>query len=136
MTSPPLPDTAATPAALDATLPGTALLPAQSDAAFERLVRVVRRQLGVPVALVSLVTVREQVFPDAAVPDLDVIAYAGLPGSTPTHVPRSCSYGRCASVRTRPRRSPPPSGAGPSSSSAAAGSGRRDGEPGNPPNAG
>ena len=103
--------------------PGTAL-PAESDPAFERFARLVRRQLGVPVALVTLVSVEEQVFPGAlglpepwqstrrtplshsfcqhvvrsaeplvitdarthplvqhnlAIPDLQVIAYAGMP---------------------------------------------------------
>jgi serine phosphatase RsbU (regulator of sigma subunit) len=106
------------------TLPAASLLPAASDEAFERFVRLVRRQLGVPVALVSLVGPEEQVFPGAAglpepwqttrrtplthsfcrhvvasarplvvedarrhplvrdnlaVPELDVIAYAGMP---------------------------------------------------------
>jgi PAS domain S-box-containing protein len=103
--------------------PGTAL-PAVSDPAFERFARLVRRQLGVPVALVTLVSAEEQVFPGAlglpepwqstrrtplslsfcqhvvrdgeplvvsdartdplvrdnlAIPDLQVIAYAGVP---------------------------------------------------------
>jgi len=103
--------------------PGTAL-PAASDPAFERFARLVRRQLGVPVALVTLVSADEQVFPGAsglpepwqstrrtplshsfcqhvvrsadplvisdarthplvrenlAIPDLQVIAYAGVP---------------------------------------------------------
>jgi serine phosphatase RsbU (regulator of sigma subunit) len=46
-------------------LPATALVPAASDEAYERFVRLVRRQLGVPVALVSLVSATEQVFPGA-----------------------------------------------------------------------
>ncbi|OMQ14219.1 hypothetical protein A7K94_0218160, partial [Modestobacter sp. VKM Ac-2676] len=50
----------------DRPLPVIAPLPAASDPAFERFVRLVRRQLGVPVALVSLVDVHEQVFPGAA----------------------------------------------------------------------
>jgi serine phosphatase RsbU (regulator of sigma subunit) len=115
----------AVPGALPAVpLPAAAPLPAASDVAFERFVRLVRRQLGVPVALVSLVTVDEQLFPGAAglpepwattrrtplshsfcqhvvtsreplvvedarehplvrdnlaIPDLNVIAYAGMP---------------------------------------------------------
>ena len=48
------------------TLPARTPLPAVSDPAFERFVRLARRQLGVPVALVSLVDVQEQVFPGAA----------------------------------------------------------------------
>ena len=47
------------------TAPAAAVLPV-SDEAFERFVRLARRQLGVPVALVSLVTAEEQVFPGAA----------------------------------------------------------------------
>jgi serine phosphatase RsbU (regulator of sigma subunit) len=47
------------------TLPVRTPLPAASDAAFERFVRLVRRQLGVSVALVSLVDEQEQVFPGA-----------------------------------------------------------------------
>jgi serine phosphatase RsbU (regulator of sigma subunit) len=43
-----------------------ALRPALSDEAFERFVRLVRRQLGVPTALVSLVGPEEQVLPGAA----------------------------------------------------------------------
>jgi serine phosphatase RsbU (regulator of sigma subunit) len=46
-------------------LPVITPLPAASDAAFERFVRLVRRQLGVPVALVSLVDQEQQVFPGA-----------------------------------------------------------------------
>jgi hypothetical protein len=48
-------------------LPAGTLLPAASDEAFERFVRLVRHQLSVPVALVSLVSAEEQVFPGAAV---------------------------------------------------------------------
>ena len=48
------------------TSPAAALPPALSDEAFERFVRLVRRQLGVPTALVSLVGPDEQVFPGAA----------------------------------------------------------------------
>ena len=44
--------------------PGTAL-PPESDPASERFARLVRRQLGVPVALVTLVSGDEQVFPGA-----------------------------------------------------------------------
>lgn len=40
-------------------------LPAASDPAFERFARLVRRQLGVPVSLVTLVSADEQVFPGA-----------------------------------------------------------------------
>ncbi|MBB3677402.1 PP2C family protein-serine/threonine phosphatase [Modestobacter versicolor] len=47
-------------------LPVITPLPAVPDPAFERFVRLVRRQLGVPVALVSLVDAQEQVFPGAA----------------------------------------------------------------------
>jgi serine phosphatase RsbU (regulator of sigma subunit) len=47
-------------------LPAGTPLPAVSDPAFERFARLVRRQLGVPVALVSLVDATEQVFPGAA----------------------------------------------------------------------
>src|SRR3954447_4112722 len=47
-------------------LPLITPLPAASDPAFERFVRLVRRQLGVPVALVSLVDQEQQVFPGAA----------------------------------------------------------------------
>ncbi|MGY1825782.1 MULTISPECIES: SpoIIE family protein phosphatase [unclassified Blastococcus] len=105
-------------------LPAGTALPAQSDAAFERFARLVRRQLNVPVALVTMVSDDEQVFPGAlglpepwqstrktplshsfcqhvvrsaaplvitdartdplvadnlAIPDLHVIAYAGVP---------------------------------------------------------
>jgi PAS domain S-box-containing protein len=47
-------------------LPPSTPLPAASDPAFERFVRLVRTSLGVPVALVSLVSQEEQVFPGAA----------------------------------------------------------------------
>jgi serine phosphatase RsbU (regulator of sigma subunit) len=47
-------------------LPAGTLLPAASDEAFERFVRLVRHQLSVPVALVTLVSAVEQVFPGAA----------------------------------------------------------------------
>jgi GAF domain-containing protein len=47
-------------------LPAGTLLPAASDEAFERFVRLVRHQLSVPVALVSLVSAEDQVFPGAA----------------------------------------------------------------------
>jgi len=60
---------AASPAAVSPALrplPASTPLPAVSDPAFERFVRLVRRQLGVPVALVSLVDADEQVFPGAA----------------------------------------------------------------------
>ncbi len=105
-------------------LPVEVPLPADSDPAFERFARLVRRQLGVPVALVTLVSAEEQVFPGAvglpepwqtrrrtplthsfcqhvvrsaepllisdarehplvadnlAIPDLQVVAYAGIP---------------------------------------------------------
>jgi PAS domain S-box-containing protein len=105
-------------------LPPISSLPAASDPAFERFARLVRRQLGVPVSLVTLVSEHEQVFPGAlglpepwqstrctplshsfcqhvvrsgeplvisdartnplvadnlAIPDLHVIAYAGIP---------------------------------------------------------
>src|SRR3954471_5076170 len=57
---------ASTPTGTLQPLPLIAPLPAASDPAFERFVRLVRRQLGVPVALVSLVDAHEQVFPGAA----------------------------------------------------------------------
>ena len=57
---------ASTPASTLQPLPLITPLPAASDPAFERFVRLVRRQLGVPVALVSLVDAQEQVFPGAA----------------------------------------------------------------------
>jgi PAS domain S-box-containing protein len=105
-------------------LPPVPAVPAGSDPAFERFARLVRRQLGVPVALVTFVSADEQVFPGAlglaepwqtsrrtplshsfcqhvvrsgeplvvpdartdplvadnlAIPDLHVIAYAGVP---------------------------------------------------------
>jgi PAS domain S-box-containing protein len=105
-------------------LPASTALPAASDPAFERFARLVRRQLGVPVSLVTLVSADQQVFPGAlglpepwqsnrctplshsfcqhvvrsgeplvisdartdplvadnlAIPDLHVIAYAGIP---------------------------------------------------------
>ncbi|MBB3084653.1 SpoIIE family protein phosphatase [Geodermatophilus sabuli] len=105
-------------------LPSGTALPSRSDPAFERFARLVRRQLDVPVALVTLVSADEQVFPGAvglpepwrstrrtplshsfcqhvvrsaaplivsdartdprvadnlAIPDLHVIAYAGVP---------------------------------------------------------
>lgn len=47
-------------------LPASTLLPAASEEAFERFVRLVRHQLSVPVALVTLVSAEEQVFPGAA----------------------------------------------------------------------
>ena len=53
-------------AAVGRPLPAQTPLPAISDPAFERFVRLVRRQLGVPVALVSLVDAQQQVFPGAA----------------------------------------------------------------------
>ena len=46
-------------------LPVTPALPAVSDPALERFARLVRRQLGVPTALVTLVSADEQVFPGA-----------------------------------------------------------------------
>src|SRR4051794_26339289 len=52
-------------ATVSRSLPVRAPLPAASDPAFERFVRLVRRQLGVPVALVSLVDEEQQVFPGA-----------------------------------------------------------------------
>jgi GAF domain-containing protein len=105
-------------------LPADAALPPRSDPAFERFARLVRRQLSAPVALVTLVSAEQQVFPGAtglpepwqstrctplshsfcqhvvrsgaplvitdarteplvadnlAIPDLHVIAYAGVP---------------------------------------------------------
>lgn len=105
-------------------LPPEPALPAHSDPAFERFARLVRRQLGVPVALVTFVSADEQVFPGSvglpepwqstrrtplshsfcqhvvrsaaplvvtdarehplvrdnlAIPDLSVVAYAGMP---------------------------------------------------------
>ena len=105
-------------------LPAGTALPPQSDPALERFARLVRRQLDVPVALVTLVSAEQQVFPGAvglpepwqstrctplshsfcqhvvrsgnplvisdardeplvadnlAIPDLHVIAYAGVP---------------------------------------------------------
>lgn len=58
------------PAAL---LPGSALLPARRDESFERFARVAQRHLGVPLALVSLVSQEGQVYPGAAglPPDID-----------------------------------------------------------------
>jgi len=50
---------------LTSVLPAATPLPAASDPAFERFVRLVRRQLGVTVALVSLVDAHGQVFPGA-----------------------------------------------------------------------
>ncbi|MGY2080118.1 SpoIIE family protein phosphatase [Modestobacter sp. SYSU DS0657] len=47
-------------------LPAGTSLPPQSDPAFERFARLVRRQLDVPVALVTLVSADQQVFPGAA----------------------------------------------------------------------
>ncbi len=109
---------------MPSSLPSSAALPPRSDPAFERFARLVRRQLGVPVALVTLVSADQQVFPGAvglpepwqstrwtplshsfcqhvvrsaaplvitdarseplvadnlAIPDLHVIAYAGVP---------------------------------------------------------
>lgn len=109
---------------MSGSLPSRTALPARSDPAFERFARLVRRQLDVPVALVTLVSSDEQVFPGAvglpepwqstrctplrhsfcqhvvrssaplvisdaraeplvadnlAIPDLHVIAYAGVP---------------------------------------------------------
>lgn len=109
---------------MSGSLPSIPALPPRPDAAFERFARLVRRQLDVPVALVTLVSVDEQVFPGAvglpepwqstrctplshsfcqhvvrsaaplvisdarseplvadnlAIPDLHVIAYAGVP---------------------------------------------------------
>ncbi|MGY1836488.1 GAF domain-containing protein, partial [Blastococcus sp. SYSU DS0510] len=46
-------------------LPSGTALPPRSDPAFERFARLVRRQLDVPVALVTLVSAEEQVFPGA-----------------------------------------------------------------------
>src|SRR3712207_81845 len=118
------PRAASSAAGSSSPLPAGTLLPAASDEAFERFVRLVRHQLSVPVALVTLVSADEQVFPGAAglpepyqserrtplshsfcqhvvasseplvvedarvhplvrhnlaVPDLDVVAYAGMP---------------------------------------------------------
>ncbi|SNR90533.1 PAS domain S-box-containing protein [Geodermatophilus saharensis] len=109
---------------MSGSLPPSTALPPRSDPAFERFARLVRRQLDVPVALVTLVSADEQVFPGAvglpepwqstrctplshsfcqhvvrsaaplvitdarteplvadnlAIPDLHVIAYAGVP---------------------------------------------------------
>ncbi|SNS00848.1 PAS domain S-box-containing protein [Geodermatophilus pulveris] len=109
---------------MSGSLPSRTALPPHPDPAFERFARLVRRQLDVPVALVTLVSVDEQVFPGAvglpepwqstrctplshsfcqhvvrsaaplvisdarteplvadnlAIPDLHVIAYAGVP---------------------------------------------------------
>jgi PAS domain S-box-containing protein len=46
-------------------LPAGTALPPRSDPAFERFARLVRRQLNVPVALVTMVSADEQVFPGA-----------------------------------------------------------------------
>ncbi|MEJ5914673.1 GAF domain-containing SpoIIE family protein phosphatase [Pseudokineococcus sp. 1T1Z-3] len=46
-------------------LPPSTPLPASPDASFDRFARLVRTQLGVPTALVSLVSAREQVLPGA-----------------------------------------------------------------------
>jgi serine phosphatase RsbU (regulator of sigma subunit) len=54
------------PSSAPSPLPVGTLLPAASDEAFERFVRLVRHQLSVPVALVTLVSAEEQVFPGAA----------------------------------------------------------------------
>ncbi|WP_369140153.1 PP2C family protein-serine/threonine phosphatase [Modestobacter versicolor] len=59
------PERSTAAAAPRAALPASTPLPATSDPAFERFVRLVRRQLDVPVALVSLVDAEEQVFPGA-----------------------------------------------------------------------
>ena len=64
--APPAPAPGEPTAALLFPLPAGSLLPAASDEAFERFVRLVRHQLSVPVALVSLVSAEEQVFPGAA----------------------------------------------------------------------
>jgi serine phosphatase RsbU (regulator of sigma subunit) len=65
------------PAAL---LPGSTLLPARPDESFERLARLAQRHLGVPVALVSLVSQDGQVYPGAAglPPDIDASRYTPL----------------------------------------------------------
>lgn len=47
-------------------LPARSLMPAEPDDAFDRIAGLVRRVIGVPVALVSLVDVTRQVFPGAA----------------------------------------------------------------------
>ncbi|HYH26540.1 MAG TPA: SpoIIE family protein phosphatase [Blastococcus sp.] len=50
---------------MSSSLPSSTALPPRSDPAFERFARLVRLQLGVPVALVTLVSADEQVFPGA-----------------------------------------------------------------------
>jgi serine phosphatase RsbU (regulator of sigma subunit) len=71
-------------------LPLTTLLPAASDEAFERFVRLVRHQLDVPAALVSLVSAEEQVFPGAA----------GLPEPWQTQRRTPLSHSFCQHVVT------------------------------------
>ncbi|MGY2064556.1 SpoIIE family protein phosphatase [Blastococcus sp. SYSU DS0619] len=125
-------------------LPAGTALPARSDPAFERFARLVRRQLAVPVALVTMVSVEEQVFPGAlglpepwqstrrtplshsfcqhvvrsasplvitdartdplvadnlAIPDLHVIAYAGVPVTDADGV----VVGSLCAIDSRPR---------------------------------
>ncbi len=50
---------------VSSSLPSSTPLPPRSDPAFERFARLVRRQLDVPVALVTLVSADQQVFPGA-----------------------------------------------------------------------
>jgi PAS domain S-box-containing protein len=125
-------------------LPSGTALPPRSDPAFERFARLVRRQLDVPVALVTLVSAEQQVFPGAvglpepwqstrctplshsfcqhvvrsaaplvitdartdplvadnlAIPDLHVIAYAGVPISDADGV----VVGSLCAIDSRPR---------------------------------
>jgi serine phosphatase RsbU (regulator of sigma subunit) len=84
------PATALTPTALPLMTP----VPATPDEAYERFVRLVRSQLGVPVALVSLVSATEQVFPGAA----------GLPEpwQTTRRTPLSHSFCRHVVTSARP----------------------------------
>ena len=75
------------------TLPATTPLPAVSDPAFERFARLVRATLGVPVALVTLVSADAQVFPGAV----------GLPEPWQTERSTPLSHSFCQHVVTSAR---------------------------------
>ena len=84
------PTTTATPPVSTA-LPVTTPLPAVADIAFDRLASVVRRVLGVPVALVTLVDRDQQVFPGAV----------GLPEPYATSRSTPLSHSFCQHVVAR-----------------------------------
>ena len=71
-----------------AALPASTPLPGRPDESFERIARLAQRLLGVPLALVSLVSQEGQFFPGAAglPPELDVARFTPLTHSICQHV--------------------------------------------------